>query len=89
MSVTVFLDGQDITAALNEQHQLPNKISAGIYPDNTHNHWWDLWKCVQGNNTLKQLYQSMAVHTLEVKDSAGGTYNAKIILRSKYTARNR
>ena len=89
MSVTVFLDGVDITSELNSQYELPDKISAGVFPDNSHNHWWDLWKCVQKNAQLKELYQTTAIHTLEIKDSTGGTYNAKIVLRTKYTARNR
>lgn len=89
MSVTVFLDGQDITADLNAQYPLPDKIQAGIFPDNTHNHWWDLWKCVQNNGTLKANYQSNAIHILQITDTSGGTYDAKIILRTKYTARNR
>lgn len=89
MSVTVYLDGEDITGALNEQHSLPPKIEAGVFPDNTHNHWWDLWKCIQSNANLKNSYQDNAIHRLEIRDSGGGTYNAKIILRTKYTARNR
>ena len=89
MSITVLLDDQDITADLNRQHDLPGKISAGIYPDNSHNKWWDLWVCIQNNSTLKENYQDKSIHTLVIKDSEGGTYNAKIILRTKYAARNR
>lgn len=89
MSITVFLDGQNITNSLDAQYPLPQALSAGVFPDNTHNHWWDLWKCIQSNDTLKENYQNNAIHTLQVIDSSGGTYNAKIILRTKYTARNR
>lgn len=89
MSVTVTLDDVDITADLNAQYPLPAEISAGIFPDNTHNHWWDLWVAVQAHEQLVLNYQNNAVHILKVKDSAGGTYDAKIILRTKYTARNR
>lgn len=89
MSVTVFLDGEDITADLEEQYPLPPNLYAGIFPDNSHNHWYNLWRCVQRNSTLRQSYQNKAIHELKVVDSAGGTYNAKIILRTKYTARNR
>jgi hypothetical protein len=89
MSVTVFLDGEDITADLEEQYPLPSNLYAGIFPDNSHNHWYNLWRCVQRNSTLRQSYQNKAIHELKVVDSAGGTYNAKIILRTKYTARNR
>lgn len=89
MSLTVFLDDVDITNDLDAQYPLPQALSAGVLPDNTHNHWWDLWKAVQAHEQLKLNYQNYAVHKLVVKDSAGGTYNAKIILRTKYTARNR
>lgn len=89
MSVTVTLDGEDITADLNKQYPLPERLYANIFPDNSHNHWYNLWICIQENATLKKAYQNNAIHELRVIDSAGGTYNAKIILRTKYTARNR
>ena len=89
MSVSVTLDGVDITADLNAQYELPTEIRAGIFPDNTHNHWWDLWKVIQAHEQLRLNYQENAIHQLVFYDSAGGVYNAKIILRPKYSARNR
>lgn len=89
MAVSVYLDNVNITDSLNEQYPLPESLSPGVFPDNTHNHWWDLWVCIQKDETLRNNYQKYAVHTLQIQDSVGGTYNAKLILRTKYTARNR
>lgn len=91
MSVTVKLDDIDITEDLRSQHpqRFPEAISAGIYPDNSHSKWWDLWACVQAHQELREAYQKNAIHELVIEDTAGGTYDAKIILRTKYTARNR
>ena len=89
MAITVYLDNIDITDSLNKQYPLPSALAPGVFPDNNHNHWWDLWTCIQNNATLKSNYQNYAVHLLQIQDSNGGTYNAKLILRTKYTARNR
>lgn len=89
MSVQVLLDGVDITAELNKQHPVPQTLGVGVFPDDSHEKWWDLWAIIKTNASLKDEFQKKAVHTLELVDSEGTAYDVKLLMKSKYTARNR
>lgn len=89
MSVQVLLDGKDITDALNKQHTVPQSLGAGVFPDDSHEKWWDLWSVIKNNPELKDEFQKKAIHTLKLVDSNGTAYDAKLLMKTKYTARNR
>lgn len=89
MSIKVFLDDVEVTAAMNAQHPLPSTISAGVFPDASHEKWWDLWGIIKSTTALKDNFQKKAVHTMKVVDSAGTEYDVKLLTKAKYTARNR
>lgn len=92
MSIQVFLDGQDITGVLNSQHPLPVSASAnGIFPSNKRNDWWDLLPAINANSTLRENFfnNDVGVHTLNIVDSGGETFTVRVLLRAKYSARNR
>ena len=89
MSIKVFLDDVDITAAMNAQHPLPSSATAGTFPDASHEHWWDLWGIIKNSAELKDAFQQKAVHFMKVVDSDGTAYDIKLLVASKYTARNR
>lgn len=92
MSIQVFLDGQDITAILNSQHALPASASSnGIFPSANRNDWWDLLPAISANPTLKENFfnSDIGVHTLNIVDSSGASFTARVLLRAKYSARNR
>lgn len=89
MSVQVLLDGVDITAELNKQHPVPQTLGVGVFPDDSHEKWWDLWAVIKNLPALKDDFQKKAVHTMKLVDSEGTAYDAKLLMKSKYTARNR
>lgn len=89
MSVQVLLDGVDITAAMNQQHPVPDTLGVGCLPDDSHEKWWDLWGIIKTTPALKDEFQKKAVHTMKLVDSNGTAYNVKLLTKSKYTARNR
>lgn len=91
MSIQVFLDGEDITSTLNAQHALPASTSAGVFPSRNRNDWWDLLPAISANATLKENFfnDDVGVHILTIKDSSGVAFEARILLRMKYSARNR
>lgn len=89
MSVTILLDNVDITAEMNRQHPLPSSLSAGTFPNDSHEDWWDLWGIIKRTPALKDTFQQKAVHVMAVKDSAGTAYDVKLLMKAKYTARNR
>lgn len=89
MSVQVLLDGVDITAELNKQHPVPQTLGVGVFPDDSHEKWWDLWAVIKSLAEFKNEFQTKAVHTLKLVDSDGTAYDAKLLMKTKYTARNR
>lgn len=85
----VFLDDVDVTAAMNAQHPLPASAAAGVFPDASHEKWWDLWGIIKSTPALKDEFQKKAVHTMKVMDSDGTEYDIRLLIAAKYTARNR
>lgn len=90
MSMKVFLDGQDITASLNAQHSLPSASNSGVFPNMSRNDWWDLLPAINANETLRNQFfnDDNGVHTLRF-DEQGTTFEVRVLLRMKYSSRNR
>ena len=91
MSIRVTLDGEDITSSLNKQYPLPNDISAGIFPSRKAGEWYDLLQCINENTKLRNNYFNggdYGVHELSIADSQGRNFEMRILLRTKYSARN-
>ena len=91
MSIRVTLDGQDITSSLNEQYPLPDAVAGGIFPSRKAGEWYDLLRCINKNPTLKANYFNggdYGVHEMCLIDDSGRTFTSRILLRSKYSARN-
>lgn len=86
----VKLDGQDITATLNAQHALPSASQTGVFPNMTRNDWWDLLPAISANDTLKNAFfnDDNGVHTLTFEEG-GTTFEVRVLLRMKYSSRNR
>lgn len=82
-----YLDDIDITADINAQFPLPN-LDGGVYPD-TRTKWYDLLKIISAHSKLKESFFSKGgLHTFKIVGDAGYQFEAKIILRMTYSARN-
>lgn len=96
MSIRVTLDGQDITASLNKQYPLPESTAAGVFPDKSAGKWYDLLRCIDENETLKNNffngdrngYAYGGVHEMAVINSDGSSFQVRFLFRMKYSARN-
>lgn len=91
MSIRVLLDGQDITESLNKQYPLPDSAVNGIYPSRKAGEWYDLLACISENEALKKNYFNggdYGVHEMQIVDSSGNSYQCRVLLRMKYSARN-
>lgn len=86
----VFLDNQDITASLNAQHALPSASDNGVFPNMSRNDWWDLLPAINANSTLKAQFfnDGNGVHTLRFEEESR-TFEVRVLLRMKYSSRNR
>lgn len=91
MAIKIFLDSTDITADLNAQYPLPNSVSEGVFPDYSRSKWWDLLPAISAHQELRYSFfnDDVGVHTLKVEDTNGQSMNVRILLRTKYTSRNR
>lgn len=91
MAIKVFLDNTDITADLNAQYALPESANAGIFPDRSRSKWWDLLPAINAHAELKDTFfnNDTAVHALTIEDTNGQTFTVRVLLRTKYTSRNR
>lgn len=91
MSIKVFLDNTDITADLNAQYHLPANTNSGIYPDRSRSRWWDLIPAINAHPELRNTFfnNDIGIHSLKIQDTGGSTFTARILLRMKYTSRNR
>lgn len=82
-----YLDDVDITADINAQAQIPN-LDGGIYP-NDRTKWYNLLKIVDAHPELqKSFFGKGGLHTFKIVGDAAQQYEAKIILRATYSARN-
>ena len=91
--IKVSLDGHDITATLNSQYPLPESTGNGIFPSRETGKWYDLLECIDKNETLRKNFFNASgsyggVHELRVEDPKLGSFNMRVIIRSKYSARN-
>lgn len=91
MSIKVFLDGTDITSDLNAQYALPSSTKSGIFPDRSRSRWWDLIPAINAHEELRTTFfnNDVGIHSLKIQDTDGSTFTARILLRMKYTSRNR
>lgn len=89
MSIRVFLDEQDITDTLASQHPLPS-ANDGVYPNKSRSDWWDLLPAISANAALRDRFfnDNNGVHELRIEEG-GRTFDVKVLLRVKYSARNR
>lgn len=90
MTIQVFLDDQNITDSLNAQYALPSASDKGVFPDRSRNKWWDLLPAISENETLKKDFfnDDNGVHILRITED-GVEIKVKLLLRTKYSARNR
>ena len=91
--IQVRLDGQDITQSLNKQYPLPDTAGDGVFPSRETGKWYNLLTCINENETLKNNFFNASgnyggVHELSITDPTGKTFTMRVILRSKYSARN-
>lgn len=87
MSLKVMLDGYDITSAMNQQYPLPDN-PAGMLPDASAGRWYNLLKIIDQTPGLRDHYFEGGIHRMQVVDSTGRSFEVKMLLRSKYSARN-
>lgn len=81
------LDGIDITAAMNKQYVVAD-TDGGVYPDNG-TKWFDMLAIINQDPTLTELFFNKGgLHTFTVQNDVGYQFDAKIILRATYSARN-
>ena len=89
--IQVFLDGQDITASLNAQYPLPQALSSGVFPSKKAGEWYDLMQCIDDNAFLAKNFFNggdYGVHEFKIVNTDGQTFQARLLTRMKYTARN-
>lgn len=82
----ILLDDVDITDDIQAQASIPN-LSGGVYP-NTGTRWFNLIPIIQNHPELTSFFSSGGLHTLKIQDDPGYQFDAKIILRLCYSARN-
>ena len=85
--IRVYLDGHEITANLNKQYPLPEN-PGGILPDATAGKWYNLLRVINEVPALRESYFQGGVHQMQIVDSTGRAFEVKMLLRSKYSARN-
>lgn len=82
-----YLDDVDITADINAQFPIPN-LDGGVYPD-VRTKWFNLLKIVNAHPELKEsFFGKGGLHAFKIVGDGGYQYDAKIILRMTYSARN-
>lgn len=82
-----YLDDVDVTADIETQSPIPN-LDGGVYP-NTRTKWYNLLKIVNAHPELKEsFFGKGGLHTFKIVGDGGYQYDAKIILRMTYSARN-
>lgn len=86
----VLLDGQDITASLNAQFSLPSASQEGVFPNRSRSDWYDLLPAISANETLRNEFfnDNNGIHLLRFEEE-GRTFEVKVLLRMKYSSRNR
>lgn len=81
------LDNVDITS-LMQMVGAPNDTYGGVYP-NDGTKWFDLLYIIDRTPELsREAFQRGGLHTFTIVDDADRVYDAKIILRATYSARN-
>ena len=92
MAIKVFLDDIDITADLNAQYALPASADINaVLPDTSRSKWWDLMEAISNHAELRDNFfnDDTGVHALTIQDTSGKAVSARVLLRMKYTSRNR
>lgn len=82
----IFLDSVNITADIQAQTPIPD-LQGGVYP-NIGTKWYDLIRIVANHGELSNFFSSGGLHRLDIQDDDGSEFNAKMILRLTYSARN-
>ena len=82
----ISLDGTDITADIQKQTNIPNLLG-GVYP-NEGTKWYNFMPIIANHAELKSFFSTGGLHKLEIVDETGTEFDARIILRLTYSARN-
>lgn len=93
----ITLDGFDITEELTDQqgYDLPPDPTGigGIYPSKDSGAWFDLLRVINSRREFRDGFfdggYENGTHTLIVTDDEGREFDCRLLLRKKYTARNR
>lgn len=92
MAIKIFLDDVDITADLQKQYPLPASADVNaVLPDNSRSKWWDLMAAISAHPELRDNFfnNEVGVHSFTIQDTSGKAVSARVLLRMKYTSRNR
>lgn len=92
MAIKIFLDDIDITADLAAQHSLPASADVNaVLPDKSRSSWWDLMEAISNHPELRDSFfnNDTGVHSFTIQDTSGKAVSARVLLRMKYTSRNR
>ena len=82
-----FLDGIDVTEQIAKQADVSD-TDGGVYP-NDGTKWFDMLAIINQNSVLSQQFFSKGgLHTFTIQNDTGFQFDAKIILRATYSARN-
>lgn len=81
-----YLDGVDITTEINKQATVAD-TDGGVYP-NEGTKWFDMLGIINQKPELADFFGKGGLHVLKIQNDAGYQYDAKIILRATYSARN-
>ena len=96
MAIRVTLDGRDITESLKQQYPLPDSSASGVFPDRSAGRWYNLLPCINADPVLKANFfngdtngnQYGGVHELKMTDENGRSFQMRVLVRMKYSARN-
>lgn len=82
-----FLDGIEVTDEIAKQAVVAD-TDGGVYPDDGRK-WFDMLSIINQNPLLKENFFSKGgLHVFTIQNDAGYQFDAKIILRATYSARN-
>lgn len=82
----IYLDDVDITADINRQATISN-ADGGVYP-NDRTKWFDLLAIINNHPELGDFFGKGGLHTLKLRGDPAYGFDAKMIIRMTYSARN-
>ena len=85
--IKVYLDGHEITEQINAQYPLPSN-PGGVLPEQGPGKWYNLLRIINEVPALRESFFQGGVHQFTIVDETGRPFEVKLLLRSKYSARN-